>query len=362
MKPGAASIMNADCFSWWFEDPSFGEHVVYGSLLAVVIAFALVANDVHAAQPGLLEVGRGERLLVVAPHPDDEALGAAGLMQRVLAQGGTVRVVLVTAGDGYVEAVVGESGTLMPKPADYVAYGERRLQESRHALRALGGDAIRAEHLLGFPDGGLEFLLTRNWQRGRPERSATTATTRPPYTGVEHPGVRYDGNDLRAALTHCVREANPTLIAFPDPIDRHPDHRTTGMFTLLALKYLVEKSDWSHTNMPRLLAYIVHWPNWPPGWDGRTPDPGAARDLLELPADIPDRGLAGTTLRLTNAEITSKKNALAEYASQQRQMQALLAAFVRGSEPFTMFTADELRRIEGRSSARPREKGGRRRP
>jgi hypothetical protein len=133
-------------------------------------------------------------------------------------------------------------------------------------------------------------------------------------------------------------------------------------FTLLALKYLMENSNWSDANMPRLLAYVVHWPNWPPGWDARTPDPGATRDLLELPADFPDRGLAGTILRLTEAEVASKNNALAEYTSQQRQMQALLAAFVRGSEPFTVFTADELRRIERSSSARPREKGGRRRP
>ena len=56
-----------------------------------------------AAQPTELAVKRGERLLVVAPHPDDETLGAGGLIQRVLAHGGTVRVMLVTAGDGYVE-------------------------------------------------------------------------------------------------------------------------------------------------------------------------------------------------------------------------------------------------------------------
>lgn len=336
-----------------------GHRLVCGSLRALVTVFALLANAAHAAQSGPLDIGRGERLLVVAPHPDDETLGAAGLMQRVLAQGGTVRVVLVTAGDGYVEAVAGESGTLMPRPAEYVAYGERRLRESQHALRTLGGDAIRSEHLLGFPDGGLAFLLTRNWQRGHPERSATTATTRPPYTGVEHPSVRYDGDDLRAALTHCVREANPTLIAFSDPIDRHPDHRATGMFTLLALKYLMEHSNWSDANMPRLLAYVVHWPNWPPGWDVRTPDPGATRDLLELPADLPDRGLAGTILRLTEAEVASKANALAEYTSQQRQMPALLAAFVRGSEPFTVLTADDLRRTERIVRARPRKEGGR---
>src|SRR2546430_10087895 len=64
------------------------------SLLVVGVAVA----GALAAQPTELAVKRGERLLVLAPHPDDETLGAGGLIQRVLARGGTVRVVLVTAG------------------------------------------------------------------------------------------------------------------------------------------------------------------------------------------------------------------------------------------------------------------------
>jgi hypothetical protein len=41
------------------------------------------------------------RLLVVAPHPDDETLGAGGLIQRVRHAGGAVKVVFMTNGDGY---------------------------------------------------------------------------------------------------------------------------------------------------------------------------------------------------------------------------------------------------------------------
>src|SRR6266566_5536117 len=73
-----------------------------------------------------VSVERGERLLVIAPHPDDETLGAGGLIQRVLSAHGTVGVVLVTAGDGYVEAVRYETGELRPRAPVYVAYGERR--------------------------------------------------------------------------------------------------------------------------------------------------------------------------------------------------------------------------------------------
>src|SRR5512143_3590489 len=47
-----------------------------------------------------LQVPSHLRLMVFAPHPDDETLGAGGLIQRVLATGGKVRVVFVTNGDG----------------------------------------------------------------------------------------------------------------------------------------------------------------------------------------------------------------------------------------------------------------------
>ena len=51
--------------------------------------------------PAVLDVPNATRLLVIAPHPDDEVLGAGGLMQRVKATGGAVRVVYLTDGDGY---------------------------------------------------------------------------------------------------------------------------------------------------------------------------------------------------------------------------------------------------------------------
>ncbi|PYR55721.1 MAG: hypothetical protein DMF91_23620 [Acidobacteria bacterium] len=46
-----------------------------------------------------VSISRETRALVVAPHPDDEMLAAAGLMQRVHAAGGAVRVVYLTGAD-----------------------------------------------------------------------------------------------------------------------------------------------------------------------------------------------------------------------------------------------------------------------
>ncbi len=43
-------------------------------------------------------------LLVFAPHPDDEVIGAGGLLQLALRSGKRVLIVFVTNGDGYPSA------------------------------------------------------------------------------------------------------------------------------------------------------------------------------------------------------------------------------------------------------------------
>jgi len=309
------------------------------------VGVVMAALGAATPPPTRLEVRTGERLLVVAPHPDDETLGAGGLIQRVLARGGMVRVMLVTAGDGYVEAVIHETGRPRPRPAEYIAYGERRLREARLALRALGGDGIHAEHLLGFPDGGLESLLTAHWRRTHPERSPTTGATETPYADPEHRDWRYHGDDLRAGLVHCLRELRPTLVALPDPLDRHPDHRATGLFTLLAVDDWAGERTARRAAMPRLLAYLVHWPNWPPGWDATAPLADTPNAPLELPPTLPERGLARALLTLTDAEVATKARALGEYETQQEEIGSLLGAFVRRTEPFTIFTAAAVRHV-----------------
>ncbi len=85
-----------------------------------------------------------DHLIVVSAHPDDETLGAAGIMQRVSAAGGRVSVIVATDG----EASHPQSTT--HTPADLRSI---RRREVRHAAVALapGCDV----HFLGLPDGGL---------------------------------------------------------------------------------------------------------------------------------------------------------------------------------------------------------------
>ncbi len=310
-------------------------------LAYLAVPLVLATHTARAAEVAPLTVGTGERLLVVAPHPDDETIAAAGLIQQVLVAGGSVRVVLVTAGDGYQDAVRSITPDIPPQPHEYVAYGERRISETEASAEALGSGRIDVE-LLGFPDGGLHGLLDDHWSRTKPERSQTTGAADPPYDEARDPRLPYTGANLRAELTRILREARPTLLALPDPVDIHPDHSAAGIFTLLALEDWQRGGGRSQRNAPvapRLLAYLVHWPNWPSGWTEWNPNPGElATTAIEPPPKIPARDVTVRSFVLDEAERRTKRAALDRYASQLAISPAFLNAFVRTNELFFELT------------------------
>ncbi|HEY8158068.1 MAG TPA: PIG-L family deacetylase [Methylobacter sp.] len=153
-----------------------------------------------AAPEQPLDVGKGERLLVLAPHPDDESISSAGLIKRVLENGGSVRTVVVTSGDAYVDAVRLETGKRRPSPADYLDFGEKRLEESRHAAQILGNGFVHLD-LLGFSDGSIYASLISHWRRNNPMRSGFTGFDHVPYREAVDRGYTQDGQDL---LRSCL--------------------------------------------------------------------------------------------------------------------------------------------------------------
>src|SRR3982751_2349275 len=106
------------------------------------LAAAAPAPQSVAERPSLpplsVTLDRSTRLLVVSPHPDDEALGAAGLIQRVRAAGGAVRVLLVTSGDGFPEGIERADGISHPRASDFRSYGQTRERETLAAMALLG--------------------------------------------------------------------------------------------------------------------------------------------------------------------------------------------------------------------------------
>jgi LmbE family N-acetylglucosaminyl deacetylase len=121
-------------------------------------------------------------VLVVAPHPDDEALGCAGVILQAIANKQPVGVVLVTNGDGFPKAaaVVAKKTEAQLEAADFVRLAGIRQQHSVGALTRIG---VRPADLmaLGYPDSGLKALyeakaetpfkqrFTGGEERGQPE-------------------------------------------------------------------------------------------------------------------------------------------------------------------------------------------------
>jgi LmbE family N-acetylglucosaminyl deacetylase len=305
---------------------------------------ASVPSVVLANGEQSLTLGPRERLLVLAPHPDDETLSSAGLISQVLEHGGTVREVVVTAGDAYVDSVQQETGKQNPSRRDYFRYGETRLEESRRAARLIGKGFIHLD-LVGFSDGAIYPDLISHWRRQNPLRSDFTGFNRVAYRVAKDRGVAQDGQDLHDELVAILRETQPTIIAFPDVMEDDSDHAALGMFTLLAVHdWLARKQH--HPIKPRLLAYLIHWQHgWPKGSDWGVPVDWSDQPLL-LPRDLPLRGHSRTCVHLTPQQIQMKRSALAEYKTQQRIMADFLAAFVRNSECFTLLKPHENNRLE----------------
>ena len=69
------------------------------SLISFFALLIFLSSSKYVYAEQTLTIGQLERLLVLAPHPDDETLSAAGLILKVFENGGTVRTTVITACD-----------------------------------------------------------------------------------------------------------------------------------------------------------------------------------------------------------------------------------------------------------------------
>src|SRR5450759_4549976 len=98
------------------------------------------------------------RLMLIAPHPDDEALACSITLHRVVRAGGAIRVIYATDGDNnpWPQRVLERKWRL--NAADRERWGKLRRDEALAALRVLGVRASDAR-FLALPDQGLTNLL-----------------------------------------------------------------------------------------------------------------------------------------------------------------------------------------------------------
>lgn len=179
---------------------------------------ALSGIDAATTANGLPEFSAKTRLLVIAPHPDDETIATGVLIQQVRAAGGEVQILLLTAGDNNPWPQRWLERRIVLGAADRQRWGRRRHAEMLQALQCLGVP-VQALQSLGWPDMGLIDALLRD-------------------------------NAAVQALAAAIEQFRPSLVAAPALSDRHPDHGATHVLVRLALAQQVEP--------PPLLAYLVH--------------------------------------------------------------------------------------------------------
>ncbi|MEF2072207.1 PIG-L deacetylase family protein [Consotaella aegiceratis] len=136
------------------------------------------------------------RVLVIAPHPDDEALGCGGLLARLAHRGGRVHVVFVTDG-----------GASHPRSQHWprARLAAQRELEAAEALRRLGL-AAQDRSFLRLSDAAMPPLETP------------------------------DGATALSTLTAIVQSFEPDLVLLPWRRDPHCDHRDAWALTQAALK------------------------------------------------------------------------------------------------------------------------------
>ena len=157
--------------------------------------------DVAHELPLFPTISPSDRFLIVVPHPDDESLGAAGLIQRVRSVGATLRIIVATDGN--------KRGK-----------GRRRATELRAAL-ATCGLSDEALTCYDFRDGGL----------------------------AAHKEIVF------ANLEKELSSFQPTHVIVTDPLDIHADHAVLGQ--------IMQEFQSTGRYLGELYTILIHYHRFP---------------------------------------------------------------------------------------------------
>jgi LmbE family N-acetylglucosaminyl deacetylase len=261
-------------------------------------------------------------LLIVAPHPDDETLCCAGVLERVAHAGGRVSVVWITSGDASELSLLLVDRSLFMTAAAARELAERRMREARAATALLGVPAS-GQLFLGYPDRGIEVLLGAH--RRVPYRARFTGAAAVPYPDAVFPGHPYTGQSLEEDFAAILARVRPTLVLAPSPRDRHPDHSAAGRLALRTLGRLGE--------LAAVRLWIVHGGE---GW----PSPRGLYPGLPLTPPPCSLSEPAAAFALEPAEEDVQLAALRAYDTQMQNLAPFLLAFVRTTELFSAAPAE----------------------
>ena len=245
----------------------------------------------HALLPEIL----GERVVVIAPHPDDETLQAGGLIAWLVQRGILPHVFVVTDGDGYDAAIKWFYHEWHITEAHRHAFALRRRQETLAAMSLLNVPADHV-HFLGFS----ERTLPARWL------------------------LKGDPTPMRV-LKEGLANLKPTAVILPSRYDDHPVHAAVCSLSWAALVQGVAEG--ALPQMPVVLEALIHY--------GEFPRPQGFHPDLQLLPPLDLLTVARWWCFPLPRELRERKRqALLQYRTQLPLSGRFLKSFVRTNELF----------------------------
>lgn len=265
---------------------------------------------------------KNDRVLILAPHPDDEVIGTAGVIQEAMRLKLPIKIVYFTYGDNNEPAFIVYEKHIVFKKKAFVNLGEVRRKESIRAMKFLG---LKEDDLifLGYPDFGTLQIFTKYWNTKKPYKSMFTRVTKVPYPEALSPGAPYVGESILKDLGKVITDFKPTKIFVSHPADVNRDHRALNLFLRVALWDLEGK-----IQEPEVICFLVHVVRWP------MPRGFHPEVVLGPPKELKDSKIAWQALELSKDQIAKKKKAISFFKSQIEYAPSYLYTFVRKNELF----------------------------
>ncbi|MFA5090103.1 MAG: PIG-L family deacetylase [Candidatus Omnitrophota bacterium] len=302
--------------------------ISFTALIYLTIA-PLAAEEFASLEPFKKE----DRILVLAPHPDDENIGCGGVIQRAVKTGAQVKVAYLTNGDHNEFAfMVYEKRPVLSNP-EFIRMGKVREEESKKAMKILGLDESNLI-FLGYPDYGTDTIFFSFWDSTRPFESYLTRQSYVPYKESPSYNAPYKAETILKDLKKVLLDYRPNKIFVSHPADVNGDHWAYYCFLQVALRDLQKEIP-----EPRLYVYFVHAPGWP------LPRHYHPELVLEPSSrHFPDSLIKWVSFQLTPEEIDKKYKAMLCYRSQTCVSAFYLLSFVRQNELFGDYPLFELER------------------
>jgi LmbE family N-acetylglucosaminyl deacetylase len=209
-------------------------------LLLVAIFVVLLRETVLEPKP---------KILIIAPHQDDEVISCAGVIERAISNGNDVRVMYITDGN-------------------YEGIEELRCKESINAMATLGLSKDKIYYLAYGDKTVLENAynskndptLVFQGKQGQRETSGWDYLMLDYHFEKYGIHASYCRKNILFDIQDIINNFRPDDIFIPSAMGAHPDHAKTSEFTTEAIINIKADADYS----PNIHEYMIYTPYLPP--------------------------------------------------------------------------------------------------